>query len=225
MAIREITLDKIPAQDSVLYINKSGITFSANFIKKEKLQEAKGVKFFEDDEDPYYLGFKFKNDLEESSTLSLLASGRSKGGSAGFTIKASELINKNPILKNVQKMTSRQDRTFEIFYEKKSNIYSILLRPNFEIIVKFSDRNAIPEAFKGIYRYRNSDGQIVYIGKGGIKTRVNSPERKEWGISKIEYSILFDDEKAYYWENYYLERYISTFGSKPPFNVIMGKSE
>jgi plasmid maintenance system killer protein len=225
MAIKEITLNRIPAQDSVLYINKSGISFSANFIKKEKLQEAKGVKFFEDDEDPYYLGFKFKNDLEESNTLSLMASGRSKGGSAGFTIKASELINKNPILKNIQKMTSRQDRTFEIFYEKKTNIYSILLRPNFEIIVKFSDRNTIPDAFKGIYRYRNNDGQIIYIGKGGIKTRVNSPERKEWGISKIEYSVLLDDDISYYWENYYLERYVSTFGSKPPFNVIMGKSE
>ena len=225
MAIKEVTLNRIPAQDSVLYINKSGISFSANFVKKENLQEAKGVKFFEDDEDPYYLGFKFKNDLEESNTLSLVASGRGKGGGAGFTIKASELINKNSILKNIQKMTSRQDRTFEIFYEKKTNIYSILLRPNFEIIVKFSDRNTIPDAFKGIYRYRNNDGQIIYIGKGGVKTRVNSPERKEWGISKIEYSVILDDDKSYYWENYYLERYVSTFGSKPPFNIIMGKSE
>ena len=225
MAIKEVTLNRIPAQDSVLYINKSGISFSANFVKKENLQEAKGVKFFEDDEDPYYLGFKFKNDLEESNTLSLVASTRGKFGGAGFTIKASELINKNSILKNIQKMTSRQDRTFEIFYEKKTNIYSILLRPNFEIVVKFSDRNTIPDAFKGIYRYRNNDGQIIYIGKGGVKTRSNSPERKEWGISKIEYSVILDDDKSYYWENYYLERYVSTFGSKPPFNVIMGKSE
>jgi len=53
MAIKEVSLDRIPAQDSVLYINKSGISFSANFIKKEKLQDAKGVKFFADDEDPY----------------------------------------------------------------------------------------------------------------------------------------------------------------------------
>ena len=225
MAIKEVSLDRIPAQDSVLYINKSGISFSANFIKKEKLQDAKGVKFFADDEDPYYLGFKFKNELGEPNTLSLMASGRSKGGSGGFTIKASELINKNPILKNVQRMTSKQDRTFEIFYDKKASIYSILLRPNFEIIINFSDRNMIPDAFKGIYRYRNKESQIIYIGKGGIKARVNSPERKDWGISKIEYSILLDDEIAFYWENYYLDRYVSTNGSKPPFNVIMGKSE
>lgn len=225
MVIKEVNLDRIPAQDSVLYINKSGISFSAKFIKKEDLQEAKGIKFFEDDEDPYYLGFKFKNDLGESNTLSLVPTGKSKGGSAGFTVKAAELINKNPILKNTQKMKARQDRTFEIMYEKNTNIYSILLRPNFEAIVKFSDRNTIPDAFKGIYRYRSNDGQIIYIGKGGIKTRVNSPERKEWGISTIEYSVLLDDDKSFYWENYYLERYVSTYGSKPPFNVIMGKSE
>ena len=225
MAIKEITLDRIPAQDSVLYINKSGITFSANFIKKEKLQDAKGVKFFVDDVDPYYLGFKFKNELDEPNTLSLMASGRTRGGGAGFTIKASELINKNPILKNVQKMNSKQDRTFEIFFDKKESIYSILVRPNFEIIVNYLDKNTIPEAFKGIYRYRNKEDQIIYIGKGGIKTRVNSPERRDWGIQKIEYSILLDDELSFYWENYYLDRYLSTHGSKPPFNVIMGKSE
>jgi plasmid maintenance system killer protein len=225
MAIKEVSLDRIPAQDSVLVINKSGISFSAKFVKKEKLQDAKGVKFFIDDVDPYYLGFKFKNELDEPNTLSLMASGRTRGGGAGFTIKAAELINKNPILKNVQKMNSKQDRTFEIFFDKKESIYSILVRPNFEIIVNYLDKNTIPEAFKGIYRYRNKEDQIIYIGKGGIKTRVNSPERRDWGIQKIEYSILLDDELSFYWENYYLDRYLSTHGSKPPFNVIMGKSE
>ena len=119
MAIKEVSLDRIPAQDSVLVINKSGISFSAKFVKKEKLQDAKGVKFFVDDVDPYYLGFKFKNELDEPNTLSLMASGRTRGGGAGFTIKAAELINKNPILKNVQKMNSKQDRTFEIFLIRK----------------------------------------------------------------------------------------------------------
>ena len=46
MAIKEVVLERIPSQDSVLYINKSGISFSASFIKKEKLEAAEGVKFF-----------------------------------------------------------------------------------------------------------------------------------------------------------------------------------
>ena len=88
MAIKEVVLERIPSQDSVLYINKSGISFSASFIKKEKLEAAEGVKFFVDDEDPYYLGFIFTSDSSTPNTLSLMASGRSKGGSACVTIKA-----------------------------------------------------------------------------------------------------------------------------------------
>ena len=225
MALKEVTLERIPSQDSVLYVNKSGLTFSAIFIKKHGLQNSQGVKFFQDDEDPYYLGFRFVADSNVPNALSLLASGRSKGGSAGFTIKASELINKNAILKSVQKLPDKQDRTFEINFDKKTEIYSILLRPNFEIATNWSDKNKIPEEYIGIYRYLNKEGQVLYIGKGGIRARANSPERKDWGVAKIEYSVISDDDKCYYWENYYLEKFVNSNGAKPPFNVIMGKSD
>lgn len=225
MAFKEVTLERIPSQDSVLYVNKSGLSFSANFVKKHNLEDAEGIKFFQNDEDPYLLGFKFTQTTNEPNTLTLVAQGRSKGGSAGFTIKASELINKNAILKNVQKLPAKQDRTFEIHFDEKEGMYSILLRPNFEISISWLERNKVPEEFKGIYRYLNNDGQIIYIGKGGIRTRANSPERKDWGVSKIEYSVILEDEKSYFWENFYIERYVATQGAKPPFNVIMGKSE
>jgi len=225
MAIKEVVLERIPSQDSVLYINKSGISFSASFIKKEKLEAAEGVKFFVDDEDPYYLGFVFTTDSSAPNTLSLMASGRSKGGSAGVTIKASELINKSIVLKSIQKLPNKLDRTFEINFDKQQKIYSILLRPNFEVTVNWSDKNRIPDSFSGIYRYLDNNGQTVYIGKGNIKARASSPERTQWGVTKIQYSVIENDEKSYYWENYYLERFVSINGAKPPFNVIMGKSE
>jgi hypothetical protein len=225
MAIKEISLERIPSQDSVLYINKSGITFSAQFIKKYGLENSQGVKFFGDDEDPYYLGFQFTEENSATNTLSLMASGRSKGGSAGFTIKATELINKNPVLKTIQGMPSKHDRTFEVGFEKKSRIYSVMLRPSFEINVHWSDKNKIPDTINGIYRYINSEGNTIYIGKGNIKSRANSPERKEWGVARIHYSAISDDTKCFYWENYYLERFVASTGAKPPFNVIMGKSE
>jgi hypothetical protein len=225
MAIKEVVLERIPSQDSVLYINKSGISFSASFIKKEKLEAAEGVKFFVDDEDPYYLGFVFTSDSSAPNTLSLMASGRSKGGSAGVTIKAAELINKNIVLKSIQKMPNKLDRTFEITFDKQQKIYSILLRPNFEVTVNWSDKNRIPDSFSGIYRYLDNNGQTVYIGKGNIKARALSPERTQWGVTRIQYSVIESDDKSYYWENYYLERFVSINGAKPPFNVIMGKSE
>ena len=225
MAVKEVSLDRIPSQDAVLYINKSGITFSANFIKKHKLQSHQGVKFFVDDEDPYYLGFKFTLETTEANTLSLLASGRSKGGSAGFTIKASELINKNAILKNIQKLPEKADRTFEIMFNKKNDIFSIILRPNFEISVNWSERNRIPENYMGIYKYLSKDNQVLYIGKGNIKMRALSIDRNDWGVHKIQYSVIDNEESSFYWENYYLERFVSLNGAKPPFNVILGKRE
>ena len=225
MAIKEISLERIPSQDSVLYVNKSGITFSAQFVKKFGLENSEGVKFFSDDEDPYYLGFQFMTENTSANTLSLLATGRSKGGSAGFTVKASELINKNLVLKNIQRQPEKRDRTFEVKFDKKTGIYSVMLRPSFEITISWTDKNKIPESLSGIYRYLNSDGNVIYIGKGNIKSRANSPERKEWGVDKIQYSVITDDNNCYYWENYYLERFVATTGAKPPFNVIMGKSE
>ena len=225
MALKEVVLERIPSQDSVLYINKSGISFSANFMKKERLENAEGIKFFFDEDDPYFLGFLFTNDSSTPNTLSLMASGRSKGGSAGVTIKARELINKNLILKSIINLPNKVDRTFEIVFDKQRKIYFILLRPNFEVTVNWSDKNKIPESFSGIYRYLDRNSQIIYIGKGFIKNRASSPERVEWGVVKIQYSVIESDEKSFYWENYYLDRFVSVNGSKPPFNVIMGKAE
>lgn len=65
----------------------------------------------------------------------------------------------------------------------------------------------------------------MYIGKGNIRARALSPERTQWGVTRIQYSVIEGDDKSYYWENYYLERFVSINGAKPPFNVIMGKSE
>ena len=226
MAIKEVVLERIPAQDSVLYINKSGISFSAKFIKKEKLESAEGIKFLIDDEDPYFLGFMFTDDLATPNTLSLLSSGRGKKGtSAGVTIKAQELINKNIILKSIRNLPNKFDRTFEISFNKQQKIYFILLRPNFEVSLNWSEKNKIPDSFSGIYRYLDKNGEIIYIGKGNIKSRASTPDRKEWGVAKIQYSVISSEEKSYYWENYYLERFVNINGSKPPFNVIMGKSE
>ena len=226
MALKEVVLERIPSQDSVLYINKSGISFSANFMKKEKLENAEGIKFFFDEDDPYFLGFIFTNDSSTPNTLSLMASGRgTKGSSAGVTIKARELINKNLILKSIINLPNKLDRTFEITFDKQRKIYYILLRPNFEVTINWADKNKIPDTYCGIYRYLDRNSETIYIGKGNIKSRASSPERVEWGVVKIQYSVIESDEKSFYWENYYLDRFVSVNGSKPPFNVIMGKAE
>ena len=220
MAIREIRLERIPSQDAVFTINKTGIYFSAEFIRKFGLQKMEGITFLKDDDDPYFLGFKFRDSLRYPNTLALQANGRDTV--SGLMIKGSELISKSPVLQRIQKSLNKSDRTFELTYEKQGDYYFTFLRPIFELIVNWENRNTIPDDARGIYRYVDKNEQVLYIGKGVIKQRASSPERSDWGVHKIEYSILDDENKALEWESYYLDQFRSSNGLLPPFNRISG---
>lgn len=224
MVIKEVVLERIPSKDSVIYINKSGISFSAAFIRKQDLIKAEGVKFFLDDEDPYYLGFRFVESISEPNTLRLVANGRSKGRSAGFTVKASELMRRNPVIAKVSQFQRKLDRTFEASLDKNSNLYFAQLKPCFEISVSWEAKSSIPQQIKGIYRYLNKENQVIYIGKGDIRARADSPERRDWQIRRIEYSVIPEEAESFFWEDYYITRHQSDFGSKPVFNLIAGHS-
>lgn len=224
MVIREVVLERIPAKDSVVYINKSGISFSAAFIRKHNLIKVEGVKFFLDDEDPYYLGFRFFESVSEPNTLSLVATGRSKGGSAGYTVKASELMRRNPVIAKVSQFKAKLDRTFEAKLDKRDALFFVQLKPCFENAVSWEAKSSIPPQIKGIYRYLNKDNQVIYIGKGDVRARADSPERREWQIRRIEYSEISDENASFFWEEHYISRHQSDFGSKPLFNMVSGHS-
>lgn len=42
--------------------------------------------------------------------------------------------------------------------------------------------NSDLKGLRGIYRYKRSDGEVVYIGRGEILSRLNSLERKGMGF-------------------------------------------
>ena len=84
--------------------------------------------------------------------------------------------------------------------------------------------NKINDEARGIYRYIDKSDQILYIGKGLIKQRASDAERANWGIDKIEYSVIEDENKALEWESYYIDLYVTTNGLRPPFNRIKGHS-
>ena len=218
MAIKEINLDKIPSQDDVLTISKSGINFSSQFIKKNNLEKMQSIKFLEDDDDRYWLGFEFLKDTGARNALGLVALQKT----FSRFLKASELINKNQILSTIQKNENKFSRTFEIKKEKGAEYFYILLRPSFELSQLFENRNVLDNEIVGIYRYLDRDGKIIYIGKGVIKNRANSPERKEWGVVKIEYSVLKDDDVSYRWESHYIDAYVNEHGVKPFYNRVSG---
>ena len=77
-------------------------------------------------------------------------------------------------------------------------------------------------SIKGIYRYLNKAGEIIYIGKGRIKERAKADDRSKWEIKTVEYSIIEENDKMLQWEEYHISRFLDHNGVKPLFNKIMG---
>ena len=225
MAVRPIILERIPNARDVVTISNSGISFSASFIKSKKLQTMVSVGFFIDDNDPYKLLFKFYEEEGLQNTLVLLKSGRGGAVSNGRTVKAQEIFSKNRVLSSIQKLKNKSSKTFDIKFDKFINYYFISLRPSFENCVLVENLSSIPSDASGIYRYLDKNEDVIYIGKGLIKARLQSNERKTWDIQKIEYSILNSEDDSYQWESFYLEQYKYEFGVLPPFNRISGHTQ
>ena len=197
----------------------SGLYFNSIFMEQNRLEDCTAIDFHRDDENPFKLGFTFH--LKETSTsLSLVSAGRDKG-SKGRTVKASALRAANKIIDAECKIGGDP---FEIQYDKFAKIYFVELRPNFNIKIKLEAATRLPNHIKGIYRYLNSDKQIIYIGKGVVKDRILQNERSDWGIEVVEYSVIEDEALAFEWESYYINEHIETFGSRPIHNKISGKS-
>jgi len=221
MAIRPIVLDRKPSTGAVLSISRSGISLSAKFISENRLEHMEGIIFFRDDEDDYWLGFRLVEDFNRADSLALLATTKSNNRSC----KASEIINKTPVLAHVQGLEYRAQRQFEIEFDKKNALWFIRLRPVFERGVLWADRRSIPEEVSGIYQYLSREGEILYIGKGLIRNRASSPDRDKWGVYRINFSILTTDEEALRWESFYIEEYKNRYGVLPPFNRIGGHGQ
>jgi hypothetical protein len=222
MVIRKVILENAPTTGDILSFSQSGINFGAEFIKNNKLEKKVAVSFFTDDEDPYWLGFQFYDEKVEDSLSLMIATRKSK--TAGRTVKANDLFNNNRLLQKVKEEKKRSLKRFEIKYDRLRNCYSLSLRPLFENSVRYSEISVIPNDALGIYRCRDVNDALLYIGMGKIKDRLKVVVRKEWDIDKIEYSVLDSEEACKKWESYYIDKYKYEFGTLPPFNRIRGKS-
>ena len=222
MAIRPIILERIPNAGEVVMISKSGLSFNSKFIKNKDLKDMVSVGFFADDKDPYKFLFRFYEQEGLDNTLVLSKTGRGNYISYGRMVKAKEIFSKNRVLSSIQKLVMKSSRTFDIKYDKFENFYYISLRPSFENYVLADKVSSLISKANGIYRYLDKEENVIYIGKGNIKTRFQSPERNTWGIHKIEYSILNSDDESFKWESFYLNEYQNQFGILPPFNIING---
>ena len=224
MAIVEFELSKGRENGETLVLTSSGFSFSAAFIKNQKLEQKRSVKILRDDENSYWLGFKFFDEqFVENSVALINRQGNSGRTTAARTVKAGQLYSASPVLRSLRDADSKTARTFSMRWDVTKRLFYADLRPNFEQKIPFEDRNTLGSDLRGIYRYRNVSNEIIYIGKGVIRDRAKSPERENWQINTIEFSICPSDQDAYKWECFYLEDFERQNGRIPVMNKIKGR--
>ena len=188
-------------------------SFNAVMKKLAELDKHTHVAFYVDDENRR-IAFEFKQSSNDEDDYQIIK------------IKSQTLCASREIFKRqwVSKVTElKGQNVFAAKQEGKK--WVITLCPAFENQIKREDIKNIPSNTFGIYRYLDA-GRIVYIGKGNIKDRYNSPDRGKWKFDLIEYSIIKDDNKAFEWENYWIDKYKDeNKGQLPTYNLISGHSE
>lgn len=190
--------------------------FNSHFVRTAELKKYSRVTVYIDEE-KYKIGFDFHNNEEERNSFTLQV----REGNAH--IKANEIIFNTPFIKKVMQLRNKIDRRFSVVFDRAEKLYIVYISPIFENEV--FDKKEIPSGITGIYRYLDGD-EVVYIGRGRIKSRLNEPERKDWKFNKIQYSVIEDDEKQIEWETYWIKRYKEDSGGKLPFyNKIEGQKQ
>ena len=104
-----------------------------------------------------------------------------------------------------------------------AKMWVVTLCPAFEYSMKREENRKLQDEIKGIYQYKNKDGEIVYIGKGNIKARLADKKRDEWIFTVVEYSKMDSDSDAFEWENFWIDKYKeNNNGELPRYNIISG---
>lgn len=201
--------------DPTVTLDKSHFRYNPVAAQQAELANKNKV-IYHIDEESRKIGFEFMTESGDRSAYSLFG----QEGKKSFRSAISELCRRHLWIRSVAHLADSSSRAFPMKPDFK--LWTIQLCPAFEICVGASDD--LPSD-KGIYRYLDANGDVVYIGKGTIRRRYAEPGRDKWGISRIEYSIVDGDSDQYEWERYWLEKYKEKHhGHLPPFNRVGGHS-
>ena len=197
-------------------IRKQHIGFNGTFVNEANLKKFNKVKIYIDDEN-FRIGFKFHNS-DDPHSHALFSDNPSNNTKA---TSATQLIKQYGFIKKISELQNVLDRQFEVNRDiQDKNFWVAQLCPAFE---HASSSISDLKGLRGIYRYKRSNGEVVYIGRGKILSRLNSLERKEWDFDTIEYSIIEDPEEQAKWEDYWLTKFKENEDRRPFYNKIDGK--
>ena len=213
---------------------KLAFIFNVAAVRAAALEEIMWMYVYTDPEERLIVFEPIGGRDKGPGMLKLGNAGRGSGSSRRLIAKS--LINGNGWVKAVADKEHIEDRKFELksyrgdlpkdntSKERGEPPWYIQLMPAFEQSIRSAEIGNLPEGVKGIYRYRggNDGKEIIYIGKGSIRARYQQEtQRKEWSVSRIEYSVLANDEEAYEWENYWLNRHREeNNGALPRYNKV-----
>ncbi len=222
MAWTEVKLEDRNVRDELPFISisRDRISFGAVFSRLAEIDPKYRVSLFIDEE-MLRVGFEFHTKVKQNS-LALVADGRTKSKKfVGVFCSSHNIVKRYPWIQAITSLPSR-DRRFHP--KKEAGKWVIDLCPSFEI------RNAresmkIPEDATGVYRYVRENGEVVYIGRGNIRDRLNSPERSSWDFDSIEYSLVQDPDRQIFWETYWIEKYKEQNGKLPFHNKVSGAKQ
>lgn len=184
-----------------------------------ELEEKPRVLIHIDDEERK-MGFEFTDDLKNPYAYFITPSQQGKRA----TVKIQGLLADYPWIQAIARLKKTEDRQFPLTEDPKEGLWVIQLIPAFEITT--GDINSIPMSAKGIYRYLGGSGEVIYIGEGNVRERYHEPERRQWPISEIGYSIVNDEAKRKSYESFWLDHYKKHHeGSLPVHNSVSGITE
>ena len=217
-----MTFQKFKREDSMvdnkqpyITLRENAIAFNSLFLKDAKLVQYKYASIHVDS-DNNKIGFEFHNNSMDKDRYTLYSDSVTNNNR---NISAQQFYKKYKWIDKISKLSDNSLKRFKPDYDNIQKMWVIVLIPSFEYTAKVKE---IPNSTVGIYRYKYGD-EIVYIGKGKIKSRANSPERKKWVFDKIEYSIVKDNKKQSEYESYWLEAYKRETGSLPVYNKISAR--
>jgi hypothetical protein len=199
-------------------LRSAALAFNVHFIRNNRLEEQSRISVF-CDASRYRLGLHFHSDLSDHDSFALTTDGGStKGG--GRAAQIGSVINQHSWLRAASKCKNSALRRYTPIWDSVEKHWTINIRPSFETRVKTAKE--IGSGLCGIYRYWAND-QLVYIGRGDIRGRANSPERIDWVIDAIEFSVIDDSLEQEKWESLWLDEYRNEHGALPLYNRIGGK--
>ena len=204
--------------EEYITINKSGkgIRFSAEFCKRNNLKNHKYVQFYTFTENEFKFAVIFSEEQTEGSFV--LNKNGQRSSFNGLCVNANSFVKNTPVLKHNSKESAV---SYELSFDKEYNAYYFNILPSFEQRTT-NVKNIHPE-LKGIYRLRDCEDNIIYIGKGNIKDRVKSHIEKDWDITTIEYSEVDDPILRSDSETIHLRNFEKNYMRKPLHNIIGGK--